>query len=248
MSLKSDLTLPSDGIKIQTTNVKAFIGDKQYGSGVLCIAEKLAPILLYFVRFILDCSYFVNNLNYLSCLIWRQEDGNGLCFSYPMIALHAISSDLNAFPHECLYMIVDKEALANDQEGAAVSGGDGGGNNNDNEDNVSDESDEIQPIRFVPEDKTYLNPIFKAINECQAMHPDPEDMSSGEEEEDEEAEGDENGVGYDDEENDFRDADEEENFEEASQELNSNLENVELSDRGRQILRRLNINYEAHSN
>lgn len=52
------------------------------------------------------------NFYLLSDLIWRLDDGKGLSFSYPQIALHAISSDLNAFPHECLYMIVDKNALS----------------------------------------------------------------------------------------------------------------------------------------
>lgn len=44
-----------------------------------------------------------------------MEDGKGLSFNYPQIALHAISSDLTAFPHECLYMIVDKSALSKEE-------------------------------------------------------------------------------------------------------------------------------------
>lgn len=185
----------------------------------------------------------------LSELIWRQDDGKGLSFNYPHIALHAISSDLNAFPHECLYLIIDKEALEGKFNNLRALS-----NNNlyknfnnckkadepteDNE-NQSDDSDEIEPLRFVPDDRTFLDPLFKAINECQAMHPDPEDLSDGGEDEGEEEEQEED-------ENDFRDADDDQQIENFIQ-ANQNVDNIELSDRGRRILNRLNINYENHS-
>lgn len=104
----------------------------------------------------------------------------------------------------------------------------------DNEEN-SDDSDEISPIRFVPEDKTFLQPMFRAINECQALHPDPEDDNS-ENEDEEDGEGE--GVGED--ENDFRD-DEDESVQRI-EELESEFDpdSVQLSARGRQIWERLN--------
>jgi len=203
VSLRSDLVLPNDGIKLQLANVGAFIGEKDLGKGFLCISENE--------------------------LIWRMEDGKGLLFNYPQIALHAISTDLNAFPHECLYMIADKSALNSSEEKY----------DEENEDEEED-SDEISPIRFVPEDKTFLQPLFRAINECQALHPDPEDDMSGEEEdeEDDEEEGEE-----EEGQNDFRDAEEgEEGVEiiDTAQEFDPN--SVQLSARGRQIWQRLNRN------
>ena len=42
-----------------------------------------------------------------------MENDCGLCLEYPNIALHAVSTDLNAFPHECLYLILDKNVLGN---------------------------------------------------------------------------------------------------------------------------------------
>lgn len=52
-------------------------------------------------------------------------------------------------------------------------------------------------MRFVPENKEALDQMFKAMNECQLLHPDPVDAVSEEdeidEEEDEEDEGEENG-------------------------------------------------------
>ena len=44
---------------------------------------------------------------FYSNLVWKLDNGDGLCLDYPNIALHAVSSDLNAFPHECLYVMLD---------------------------------------------------------------------------------------------------------------------------------------------
>lgn len=86
MVLQANIELPTDGIKIQLQNTKAFIANSDYGSGTLCVAE--------------------------SNLIWRLDNGNGLCFEYPRIALHAVSTDLQSFPHECLYVMLDNNILS----------------------------------------------------------------------------------------------------------------------------------------
>ncbi|CAF0893122.1 unnamed protein product [Brachionus calyciflorus] len=185
----------TDDIKIQAVDTKAFIGEREFGTGVLIISEK----------------------NFL----WKNNNGSDINLNYPNIALHAISKDLNAFPHECLYLITDHPIEFN--EGKVEL--------KEEEDNDSDESDEITPLRFVPADRTLLDPIFKAINECQALYPD-EEMSGdeeSEEEDDEEVEDD-----YQNEENQFFDS-------------SSDLNNIQLSDRGQEILRRLNINYDVNA-
>ena len=38
--LTKNLVLPSDGIKLQAANTRAFLGDIEYGKGVLCVAER----------------------------------------------------------------------------------------------------------------------------------------------------------------------------------------------------------------
>ena len=43
--------------------------------------------------------------------------------------------------------------------------------NEEDEDEGNDSTDNITEIRFVPEDKTLLNPLFTAMNECQALYP-----------------------------------------------------------------------------
>ncbi len=35
-----DVSLPTNGIKIQTNNTKAFIASNEIGSGLLCVAER----------------------------------------------------------------------------------------------------------------------------------------------------------------------------------------------------------------
>lgn len=60
------------------------------------------------------------------------------------------------------------------------------GNDGDNEDD-DDEEDEHETIevRFVPQDKSLLDTIYKAMTECQRLHPDPVDQESEFDEEDE---------------------------------------------------------------
>ena len=49
----------------------------------------------------------------------------------------------------------------------------------------NEESENLNEIRFVPEDKQLLKPLFQAMNDCQALYPD-KSMSGDEEDEDDE--------------------------------------------------------------
>ena len=43
-----------------------------------------------------------------SSVTWTSRtSGTGFSLSYPSIILHAVSTDLSSFPHECLYVLVD---------------------------------------------------------------------------------------------------------------------------------------------
>lgn len=46
-------------------------------------------------------------------------------------------------------------------------------------------------IRFVPQDKQVLDTMFKAMSECQLLHPDPVDQCSPDEDDDEDEDEDE---------------------------------------------------------
>eukprot|EP00095_Tigriopus_kingsejongensis_P004118 snap_masked-scaffold122_size333723-processed-gene-2.15 protein:Tk04118 transcript:snap_masked-scaffold122_size333723-processed-gene-2.15-mRNA-1 annotation:"methylosome subunit picln" len=121
---------------------------------------------------------------------WVGEAGQGFSLEYPHISLHAVSKDLSQFPAECLYLIIDVRLV--ESEGTPNS------TPNDSDDDAQSDQG-MTEIRFVPEDKTSLDPMFKAMAECQTLHPDPDDVSDGDDDlavEEEEAEDDE-GV-YDD--------------------------------------------------
>lgn len=61
--------------------------------------------LILFIHFLV--STFFNRLT------WLHDNGQGFDLDYPKITLHAISKDLNNFPSECLYLLVESDA---DQE------------------------------------------------------------------------------------------------------------------------------------
>uniref|UniRef100_F1STY9 Methylosome subunit pICln n=1 Tax=Sus scrofa TaxID=9823 RepID=F1STY9_PIG len=132
----------AEGLRQQQPNTEAVLNGKGLGTGTLYIAE--------------------------SRLSWLDGSGLGFSLEYPTISLHAVSRDLNAYPREHLYVMVNakfgeelKESVADEEE--------------------EDSDDDIEPIaefRFVPSDKSALEAMFTAMCECQALHPDPEDEDS----------------------------------------------------------------------
>lgn len=155
MVLLTNFPPPTEGIRHQQANTTVDIDGKELGNGTLFISE--------------------------SSVAWQKES-NGLGFSllYPGISLHAISRDLSAFPHECLYLMIDGK----------LPGAEG-----DKADNSSDEEDDgeskVTEIRFIPSDKAALEPMYSAMSACQALHPDPEDVDSDDGEFDDYEEGEE---------------------------------------------------------
>ncbi|KAH9520092.1 Methylosome subunit pICln [Bulinus truncatus] len=111
-----------------------------------------------------------------SCVMWLNSDGLGIQLDYRLICLHAISRDLNAFPHEhllCHY--VGKLPGIHCEEDNEI-------NDDDNKDDDSIESE--LTIRFIPEDKDSLQLMFDALANCQTLHPDSDCQLSGDEFED----------------------------------------------------------------
>lgn len=117
-----------------------------------------------------------------SRVTWISREGQGMSFEYPDISLHAVSRDLSAFGHENLYLMIDKDLRE--------------GGNNSSSGEEDDSTGKISEIRFVPDDKTQLDAMFKAMSSCQALHPDPQDSMSDYDETEEE-DGEE--YGYDEE-------------------------------------------------
>ena len=55
----------------------------------------------YFLKFSFKCICLFSRVS------WVGNEGEGFSLEYPAISLHAVCRDLNAFPHECLYIMVD---------------------------------------------------------------------------------------------------------------------------------------------
>merc|ERR1712137_399630 len=101
---------------------------------------------------------------------WVSESsGQGFSLEYPHISLHAISKDPTAFQHECLYLMLDCQ-LEEPEERP--------GNDSDSD---AESETKMTEVRFVPEDRGLLEAMFQAMSVCQALHPDPNDSVSEEE-------------------------------------------------------------------
>ena len=48
--LTTDLKLPTEGVKIQVANTRAFVGDDEVGCGTLCVAERYFSLYLQSVK------------------------------------------------------------------------------------------------------------------------------------------------------------------------------------------------------
>ncbi|NWI11540.1 ICLN protein, partial [Crypturellus soui] len=146
MSVLKRLLPPAEGVRHQQPDTEAVLAGRSLGAGTLYIAE--------------------------SRLSWLDSSGLGFSLDYPTISLHAVSRDLNAYPWEHLYVMVNAKFEDNAKEAPMAEG---------EEEEDEDSDDDIEPIaefRFVPSDKSALEAMFSAMCECQALHPDPEDEDS----------------------------------------------------------------------
>ncbi|XP_018591677.1 methylosome subunit pICln isoform X3 [Scleropages formosus] len=149
---------PSAGVRLQQEHTGAVLDGKELGTGTLYVAE--------------------------SRLSWVNSAGMGFSLEYPSIGLHAISRDPSAYPQEHLYVMVNARLKESEMEAEKESEDDG----DECDSEEDDDSEAITEIRFVPSDKSALEPMFAAMCDCQALHPDPEDTDSDDDFEGEEHE------------------------------------------------------------
>lgn len=111
-----------------------------------------------------------------SLLSWVNSDTQqGFSLEYPHISLHAISRDEQVHPRQCLYVMVDAKV---DLPDVPVAPSSDSGSDNEDEDGGAP----ITEMRFAPDDINNLDAMFQAMNQCQALHPDPQDSFSDAEE------------------------------------------------------------------
>lgn len=154
MVLLKSLPAPIEGIRHQQPDTAAVLDGKGLGTGTLYVAE--------------------------SCLSWFDASGMGFSLEYPSISLHAVSRDHSAYPQEHLYVMVNKKLDDETVEMKERAPDDEG--EEEQEDDDDDEDDVITELRFVPSDQAALESMFSAMCDCQALHPDPEDANSEDEE------------------------------------------------------------------
>jgi len=164
MVVVTSLGPPEQGVKAQQEAVEVYINNRTLGMGTLYVSE--------------------------SRVSWVGITERGFSLEYPHIAVHAVCRDLTQFHSECLYLMIDVRLM--DSVHNTPSSSSAGSDMEDNEENDSEGG--MTEIRFIPDDKSKLDSLFQAMNECASLHPD-EDAS--EEEQEEEEEGEEEGM-YDD--------------------------------------------------
>lgn len=149
MIILSEMSEPSSGVRLSQPQVVAYFDGESAGEGRLCVAE--------------------------SQVTWiSRTSGLGFSLTYPSIILHAVSTDLSTFPHECIYVLVDasKSDLKLAEEELSHNG------------NASDDDDEDEGknvvIRFVPSDLSVLQQIYTEMCSCQELNPDENDDFSDE--------------------------------------------------------------------
>lgn len=124
----------------QEENSKFFVGETEIGKGVF---------------------YVTSNV-----VLWKKNQdgddaGKSITLQYKEICMHAISKDLSAFPHECIYIMYNGEI-------------DGIQSDEINEEELNDS---FYQIRIVPENCNNLKRIFDRMSDCQCLHNDDEEDS-----------------------------------------------------------------------
>ncbi|KJH48563.1 Nucleotide-sensitive chloride conductance regulator [Dictyocaulus viviparus] len=171
MIILSEVSQPTEGVRLSQPQVVAYMERESVGEGTLCVAERQVTWIC-------------------------RSSGLGFSLTYPSIVLHAISTDLSTFPHECIYVVVDASrserhsrqgisfyttAAAQNLEDLKLAEEElvHDGYNSDESDS-EDESKNVT-IRFVPSDVTVLQQIYNEMCACQELNPDEDDDFSDEE-------------------------------------------------------------------
>jgi nucleotide-sensitive chloride channel 1A len=166
---------PTDGIRYRNDNIAAVVDSKELGSGSLYITEA--------------------NISWIN-----GTSGEGFSILYPKMTLHAISKDEAINPNPCLYIMLNGYLDEDGPRQAEVEPDEGS-----DEGAACDAEEIITEVRFVPQGDSggILETIYKTVQECTMLHPDPSSDMSDDIDEGEEGEEDEE----DEDEDEYEDAD-----------------------------------------
>merc|ERR1712112_167026 len=132
-----------------------------------------------------------------SRLSWVLETGQSFSLEYPSINMHSISRDKTIFPHECLFLMVEGDAVS---KAETIMKGEATTTMTTTTTTTTSkpaDDDVISEIRFVLKDPSQLQTLFDNMSDCQALNEDQardameeeaeyEEEDYGEEEEEEE--------------------------------------------------------------
>lgn len=151
---------PEEGIRHREPRTKVYVNEKCLGSGEVFIAEARVS------------------------WVGGEQEGLGFSLEYPHVAMHAVQrAQPGGFPHgDNLYLIIDVRLVESDETPSPSSTPTRSGDEDDDDDGpgLDDDDRGMTEIRFVPEDAGRLQDMFKAMSDCQALHPDPADISDDE--------------------------------------------------------------------
>jgi len=153
MVVVTSLGPPEEGIHHKEEGTTTYINEKNIGKGTLYVSE--------------------------SRVSWVGDLGHKFSLEYPHISLHAVSRDTNSFPHsQHLYLMIDVRLVEPESTPTPTS-------TPETSEDESDDPDDpgMTEIRFVPDNAANLQDIFKAMSDCQMLHPDPEEEGEDEIEE-----------------------------------------------------------------
>ena len=86
------------------------------------------------------------------------ESGQSFSLEYPSINMHSISRDKTIFPHECLFLMVEGDAVS---KAEAIMKGETTTTTSKPADDV------VSEIRFVLKDSSQLQALFDNMSDCQ---------------------------------------------------------------------------------
>jgi len=179
MVVVTSLGPPDEGVHHKEESTTTYINEKSLGKGTLYVSE--------------------------SRVSWVGDAGHKFSLEYPHISLHAVSRDTTTFPFaENIYLMIDVRLVDHESTPTPTS-------TPETSEDESDDPDDpgMTEIRFVPDNVAKLQDIFKAMSDCQMLHPDPEDENEDEDDDDLQDDGADGDQAGDDEDGAFDDADEE---------------------------------------
>ncbi|CAH2217090.1 methylosome subunit pICln [Pararge aegeria] len=146
--LSSSFAAPVEGVLHETPLTKLLVNDQELGTATLYITE--------------------HNVVWGGGVSASGGASPTISLLYPTISLHAVQRE----PMSALYMVLNYELRLPE---LAQQDGDAQNEEDDDDDDFDADHQPITQLRFIPQNEADLNPMYSAMSQGQALHPDPID-------------------------------------------------------------------------